>query len=74
MRNKVLNLVKDFEACKLVCFPPSEMSEGVIVDLYVYGGTITGNVLPALDENFVDRRFRRRLGKIRQESPDLCVK
>lgn len=58
LKNKLLNAVKDINACKLAYYKPAEDLEGVIADLHSSLAAVPQAVTPVLDANFVDRKFR----------------
>lgn len=58
LKNKLLNAVKDIEACKLAYYKPADDLEGVIADLHSSLAAMPHATKPVLDAHFVDRKFR----------------
>lgn len=57
-RNKLLNVVKDVDACKLAYCKPADSAEELISDLHSLLTTESTPQNPAVDAYFVDRKYR----------------
>lgn len=62
-QNKLLNAVKEVDACKLAYFKPAKLVEGLISDLHSSLATGTTSPSPALDAHFVNRKYRGQCGR-----------
>lgn len=73
LKKKLLDAVKDIEACKLAYYKPADEFEGVIYDLYSSLAAVPHTPKPFLDAHFVDRKFRGdRRGRGSGINPRIC--
>lgn len=72
--NKLLNAVKDVEACQLAYFKPTATVEGLISDLHSsLAIEPQPRQVPALDAHFVDRKYKGQRGRINYRKNATCI-
>lgn len=73
-KNKLLNAVKDVDACKLAYFKPAPTVEGLISDLHSSLAIDTPTKRPVgVDAHFVDRRYRGQRGRFQPRKDSVCI-
>lgn len=73
-KNKLLNAVKDVEECRFAYFKPAETVEGLISDLHSsLAIQPTSSVSPALNANFIDRRYKGQRGRNQSNNNLQCI-